>query len=320
MSTELVPVANKVQTIRQLLDKSKAQIKMALPAHLTPDRMIRTAMTSIQKNPDLLNCTPQSLIGCVIQSAQLGLEPDSVLGHAYLVPYKTTCTFIVGYKGLLRLARRSGEISWIDAVVVHANDDFKYALGLNPTLHHIPVDSDEDAPITHVYAVCKFKDGSAQFRVMTKKAVDKIRERSRAKTGPWVTDYEEMAKKTVLRNFSKVLPCSVELERAAALDERAELGLSQDIDLELAGDKPRPLSKLDAVVDAQGSEIDVVPEGEIRCDEEDWRDIETLAQDMKVKMPKVLSHIMETMGVRPAEHLTRSRKSEVLQWLEAQKR
>src|SRR5262245_29100413 len=126
MSTELVPVSNKITNIRQLLEKSKGQIKLALPAHLTPERMIRIAMTSIQKNSDLLNCTPQSLIGCVIQSAQLGLEPDSVLGHAYLVPFKTTCTFIIGYKGLQRLARQSGEISKIWSKVVYANDYFDY--------------------------------------------------------------------------------------------------------------------------------------------------------------------------------------------------
>lgn len=262
-STELVPANSKIQSIRQLLDKSKGQIKMALPSHLNPDRMIRVAMTSVQKNPDLLNCTPQSLVGAIIQSSQLGLEPDGVLGHAYLIPYGKVCTFIPGYKGLLALARRSGEISTIIAETVHSKDVFEFELGLNPKLRHIPSDDPEEGEFIAAYAVAKLKDGGVQFTVMKKAAIDRIRKRSRAaNSGPWQTDYLEMCKKTVLRRLCKLLPCSVELEKAVALDERAEIGLSQEIDVDLAPDEGhKPASKLDAVVDAgagttQGELID----------------------------------------------------------------
>jgi recombination protein RecT len=249
MSTQLTTRHDKVSSIRALLDKSKQQIRMALPSHLNPDRMLRIAMTSIQRNPSLLDCTPESLIGAIIQSSQLGLEPDGVLGHAYLVPYGKVCTFIPGYKGLMALARRSGEISTIYAEVVHAKDVFEYELGLNAKLKHVPTDDEDEGAFTGVYAVAKLKDGGIQFVVLKKGAIERIRKRSKASNnGPWVTDYEEMAKKTALRRLCKHLPCSVELEKAVALDERAEIGLPQEIDMDLSPEgETKPASKLDAI-------------------------------------------------------------------------
>lgn len=256
MSTQLATRNDKVSNIRNLLEKSKQQIKMALPSHLNPDRMLRICMTSVQKNPTLLECSPESLIGAIIQSSQLGLEPDGVLGHAYLVPYGKVCTFIPGYKGLLALARRSGEISTVYAEVVHSKDVFEFELGLTPRLKHIPTDDEEEGTFSAAYAIAKLKDGGVQFVVMRKGAIEKIRKRSKASSnGPWVTDFEEMAKKTVLRRLCKLLPCSVEMEKAVALDERAEVGLPQEIDVEIGqeGEGPKPVSKLDAVVDNAGT-------------------------------------------------------------------
>lgn len=259
MSTELAPRNAKIQTIRQLLDRSKQQIRLALPNHMSPDRMLRITMTSVQRNPDLLDCTPESLMGAIIQSAQLGLEPDGVLGHSYLVPYGKVCTFIPGYKGLMVLARRSGEISTIMAEVVHSKDVFEYELGLNAKLKHIPTDEEDEGAFIAAYAVAKLKDGGVQFVVMRKTAIDKIRKRSAAANkGPWVSDYEEMSKKTVLRRLCKYLPCSVELERAIALDERAEVGLSQEIELELPTEAPVPASKLDAVLQQATTQGEVI--------------------------------------------------------------
>lgn len=256
MSKELAPRSAKIATIRQLLDKSKQQIRLALPTHMSPDRMLRVAMTSVQKNPDLLDCSPESLMGAIIQSAQLGLEPDGVLGHAYLVPYGKVCTFIPGYKGLLQLARRSGEISTILAEVVHSKDVFEFELGINPKLKHIPTDQEDEGEFIAAYAVAKLKDGGVQFVVMRKNAIEKIKKRSAAGTkGPWTSDYEEMCKKTVLRRLCKLLPCSVELERAVALDERAEIGLPQEIELDLPSENVTPQSKLDAVMGTTSGEL-----------------------------------------------------------------
>lgn len=253
-STQLTPYQQKVGTIRGLLDRMKPQIALALPRHLTPDRVMRVALTSIAKTPDLLECSQQSLAAAVLQAAQLGLEPDGILGYAYLVPFKGIATLIPGYKGLLELARRSGKISTIEARVVHAKDRFRFAYGLKPVLEHTPAQEAETGDLVAVYAVAHLKDGGLQWELMWKREVDAIRKRSRASaSGPWVTDYEEMAKKTVLRRLCKMLPASVELQQAVAMDERAEIGLPP-IDLEVVETTEPAPSKLEALTETLKTE------------------------------------------------------------------
>lgn len=230
MSGELTTHADRMKSLRSLLEARKSEIAAALPRHLTPDRMLRVCLTAATKTPALLNCEPASFYAAALTASQLGLEPDGVLGHAYLIPFGKQVQFIPGYKGLLHLARRSGEISTIQAHVVHDGDRFEYAFGLEPKLIHVPSPTPKNE-LTFAYAVAHLKDGGVQWDVMSRKEIDAIRARSRAgNSGPWVTDYEEMAKKTVLRRICKLLPVSVELERAVALDERAEVGLPQDLE------------------------------------------------------------------------------------------
>lgn len=230
-STQIVPMNQKVTQVRSLLEKAKPQIALALPRHLSADRMLRVAMTSVQRTPQLLACNQTTLIGAIIQAAQLGLEPDGVLGHAYLVPYGTTCQLIVGYRGLIDLARRSGQISTIFARIVHSKDQFEYAYGLTEKLEHIPTREADPGEMAFAYAVIKMKDGGVQFEVMSKREIEAIRDRSPSgKNGPWVTDAAEMWKKTVLRRVCKMAPLSVEVARAVALDERADLGLPQQLE------------------------------------------------------------------------------------------
>ena len=127
---------------------------------------------------------------------------------------------MLGYRGMASLARRSGDVLSIDAHVVHAKDDFQLTYGLHQDLHHVPDLGDDPGPMTGVYCVVTFKDGSTQFSYMTKSQVDKIRRRSKTSgSGPWVTDYEEMAKKTVFRQVFKWLPISIEAGTATASDE-----------------------------------------------------------------------------------------------------
>lgn len=253
MSTQqIVPFQSKVADVRGLLLKSKDQLAMALPRHLTVDRMLRVVMTSVQKTPKLLDCSRQSLMAAVMQAAQLGLEPDGLLGQAYLIPYGNKVTLIPGYKGLLKLARNSGEISTIQAHAVYANDKFIFHYGLEPKLEHTPT-GDDPGQVMAFYAVARLKDGSTQFEVMWKRQVDEIRKRSRSSDdGPWVTDYAEMGKKTVLRRLCKMLPSSVELQRAVALDEQAEAGITQDLEnvIDISSEQTEPKSKLDAIVEA----------------------------------------------------------------------
>src|SRR3990167_112178 len=235
---ELVSAKQKVDTIRGFLEKSKSQIAMALPKHMNADRLARIAMTSILRNPRLLECTPQSLMGAIIQSAQLGLEPDDQRGLVYLVPFRNNkkgtvdVQLIAGFKGLMDLARRSGKITAIYAEVVHVKDTFSYRLGTEQFLHHIKSDDMNPGEVIKVYALARFPNNQCQFIVLSLADVEKSRQRSKAKdSGPWETDFEAMAKKTALRQLCKYLPSSVELTTAVALDERAEAGIPQDLEV-----------------------------------------------------------------------------------------
>jgi recombination protein RecT len=231
-----------------------AQIMKALPRHLTADRLIRIATTELRKNPRLAQCTPQSFLGAVIQCAQLGLEPGSALGHVYLIPFKKNykrgnewfsemvVTVIVGYRGMIDLARRSGQIESIEAWPVYLGDRFECLLGLEPSLVHAP---DWENPnrtnpdmLRFVYAVARLKDGGRQFAVMSRAEVEMIRNRTfeknktspeeRAKS-PWSTDFEQMSLKTVIRRLFKHLPVSIEMVIADALrrPESDELQLAE---------------------------------------------------------------------------------------------
>ncbi len=219
-------------TVFSMLQAYKEQIQAALPRHMSVDRMVRIAMTEIRRTPQLMKCDPVSLFGAVIQAAQLGLEPG-INGQAWLIPFWNSkrkayeVQFIPGYKGLMDLARRSGRVKKIVARVVREGDEFDYRLGTDEYIKHVPR-SGPDAPLYAAYAVATLDDGTQQFEVMLRPEVDAIRKRSKAgENGPWVTDYEEMAKKTVVRRLCKYLPASVELATAVSLDEMAEAGVSQ---------------------------------------------------------------------------------------------
>ncbi|WP_392430853.1 recombination protein RecT [Edwardsiella piscicida] len=214
----------------------KGQIAAALPRHMAPDRMIRIITTEIRKTPALATCDMQSFIGAVVQCSQLGLEPGGALGHAYLLPFgngkaksgQSNVQLIIGYRGMIDLARRSGQIVSISARTVRDGDQFHYEYGLDETLKHVPGDN-ESSPITHVYAVAKLKDGGVQFEVMTFNQIEKVRGQSKAgNNGPWQTHWEEMAKKTVIRRLFKYLPVSIEMQKAVILDEKAEANIDQE--------------------------------------------------------------------------------------------
>jgi recombination protein RecT len=237
--TQMVPVKQKIETVRTMLERLKPQIALALPKHMTPERMSRVAMTCILRTPKLLDCDPTSLAGAIITCSQLGLEPDPMLGHAHLVPFWNSrrkvneVVVIPGYRGLMKLARNSGEVSTIDAHVVHVKDQFTYAYGLQPQLRHVPYQGDEDpGPSTHYYALCRMKDGGSLFHVMTHAEVEQHKSRfvkNIRDDSPWISDFDAMALKTCLRQLTKFMPASVETQRAATLDEHAEAGVPQDL-------------------------------------------------------------------------------------------
>lgn len=220
-------MSNEVVAFQQALVNQRDAIISRLPQHMASqgDRIIKTVVTAAMKNPAILKCTKESILLSVFQSLDLGLEIGNALGEAYLVPYGSTCQMIPGYRGLVSLARRSGKIRAIEARIVREGDEFDYELGTNPKLVHKPSFAETPAEMRVVYAIAFFVDGSTQFEVMVRAEVDAIRKRSRSgNNGPWVTDYEEMAKKTVVRRMSKFLPLSPELSRALEIQAMAEAG------------------------------------------------------------------------------------------------
>lgn len=224
-------MSNEVIAFQQALVNQREAIISRLPQHMASqgDRIIKTVVTAAMKNPAILKCSKDSIILSVFQSIDLGLEIGNALGEAYLVPYGSTCQMIPGYRGLVSLARRSGKVRAIEARIVREGDEFDFTLGTAPTLTHKPTFSDPPAEMRAVYAIAFFSDGSTQFEPMVKAEVDAIRKRSRAGTsGPWVTDYDEMAKKTVVRRLSKYLPLSPELARALEIQAMAEAGDFQE--------------------------------------------------------------------------------------------
>lgn len=254
MANAIVANRDRLQSLAGALSAKKDYLAKCLPKHLTAERVIKVAIIAASRTPLLLNCTPESFVLSVVQASQLGLEAGSPLGEAYLVPYKDQCTLIVGYRGLIALARRSGEIEAIEAHVVHAKDTFELAYGLDAKLHHVPwmptppasldekgyrawvADEADPGPMIAVYAVARLKGGARQAEVMTRAQVDAIRGRSRASsTGPWVSDYEEMAKKTVVRRLSKYLPMSIEMATAVDYEERSERGEAVDVSAMVEG-------------------------------------------------------------------------------------
>lgn len=227
--------------VTTLLERLKPQLTKALPKHITPDRMTRIALTELRKAPKLAQCDPMSLCGAVMVCSQLGLEPGGALGHIYLIPFKNQVQVVMGYRGMIELARRSGQIVSLSAHEVYENDSFEFEYGLEEKLKHIP-SMKERGDLMAVYSVAHLVGGGHQIEVMSKCDVDKIRARSKtANAGPWVTDYTEMAKKTVLRKLFKYLPVSIEIQKATTIDEQAdsgeqftknELGDDFEIDLE----------------------------------------------------------------------------------------
>lgn len=221
------------ETVRDLLGKQKSQIAMALPSHIDADRFIRVALTTINKQPGLLQCTQESLLACLMDCSQLGLEPDSTSGQAYLIPFKDKdkmiCTLIVGYRGLIDLAYRHSKVKSIRWHVVHEKDTFEYEEGLEPKLKFIPTESDDEGPLTHAFAIAELEGGAKTWVVLNRKEVMKAKKASRSANSsysPWTTFEEAMWAKTAVRALSKRMPRSAELIRAIATEDELDGALN----------------------------------------------------------------------------------------------
>jgi recombination protein RecT len=224
------------KTMQQYIKSMEGEIKKALPSVITPERFTRMTLSAISTNPKLGSCTPASFLGAMMSAAQLGLEPNTPLGQAYILPYQNKgvleAQFQLGYKGLIDLAYRSGEVEVIQSHIVYENDEFECNYGLEPTLKHTPAASDRGEPIK-VYAMFKTKSGGFGFEVMSMDDVKihaaKYSKAYTASFSPWKTNFEEMAKKTVLKRVLKYAPLKSDFVRAVVQDESIKNEISEDM-------------------------------------------------------------------------------------------
>lgn len=234
------------EQIAYLLKSKQGEIAKMLPKHLNADRLLKVAQIAATTTPALAKCDVASLVGAIGQCAQMGLEPNTVLGHAYLVPFNTkrkdgngnerwvnSVQVIIGYKGLIDLARRSGQIVSIAAHEVCSNDKFELVYGLDEKLNHTP-SMGERGDVIGFYAVAKLKDGGHCFEFMSKTQVEGIQaaadKKNKYPSKVWQEHFTEMGRKTVIRRLAKYLPLSVEFQTAATLDAMAEGGQDQKLD------------------------------------------------------------------------------------------
>lgn len=305
-----LPVAQRplsqVTDVRQMLvnDMAKKQLAAVAASHLKPERMMRLMANAIRTTPKLGQCSPISLLGAMMQCASLGLEPNTVLGHAYLIPFdrkeknkktgkwevvETNVQLIIGYKGYIDLARRSGHITSIAAGVHYSDDEtsgglWEYEEGTESKLRHRA--GDQQGKKLHAYAIAKFRDGGHAYVVLPWSKVMKIRDgsqgwQSAVRTAeqygkpinsPWATHEDEMAQKTAVRALAKFLPLSTEFRDGLEADSgRADY----------AAFAMNPTAGLDVTAeDEEGQQIDHDPEtGEVYQVEDQRAAQQTMPQE-----------------------------------------
>lgn len=224
------------KTMQAYIKAMEPAIKKALPSVITPERFTRMVLSALSSTPKLAECSPQSFLAAMMTAAQLGVEPNTALGQAYLLPYSNhgqmECQFQLGYKGLIDLAYRSGEVSVIQAHTVYENDVFEYELGMDPKLRHVPAKADRGEAVSY-YAMFKTKDGGYGFEVMSVDDVQRHAQRYSKSYGsgssPWRSNFDEMAKKTVLKRALKYAPLKSDFVRGVAQDETIKAELSDEM-------------------------------------------------------------------------------------------
>jgi len=246
---ELPERRSKPADLRDLLAKDSVRQSMiaVIPKHLTPERITKMALIAASRQPKLYECTQQSLLRALMTSAELGIDCSGTLGRGYLIPYKNNKTgnleaqFQIGYQGLIDLARRSGELAAIACYLVYKDDELEVNYASFPPIKHKPNFEVElnDANVILVYAVAQLKSGFMQTEIMTRSQIEGIRKRSKAATsGPWTTDWGEMARKTVIKRLCKYLPLSTELEKALVVEGELDRELYEDVVMKAPKDIP----------------------------------------------------------------------------------
>lgn len=271
-TNQMQEIQQKDTSLKGLIKTMEPEIKKALPSVITPERFTRMVFTALSSTPKLQQCTPQSFLGAMMQAAQLGLEPNTPIGQAYLIPYKNKgiqeCQFQLGYKGLIDLAYRSGEIKDIQAHEVYENDAFEYEFGLEPKLKHIPAAHDR-GEIVMYYAVFHMVNGGYGFEVMSKEDIinhaKKTSQSYDSSYSPWAKYFDEMSKKTVIKKCLKYAPIKTDFVRALSSDETIKSTITEHM-----ADEPDET----VTINVESSPVEDIPDnvdpetGEIKPDSE----------------------------------------------------
>ena len=329
MNTAVSVQKNPVAQLDQFIQKHRVQVQRALAGQLDLDRVIRVCLTAVRKNPKLLQCTPESIFGCLVQSSELGLELSSVLGHCFMVPYWNgkdkvlEASFQIGYKGLVALAYRSGLVSSVNARVVYEKDDFDVSYGTYEEIRHKPSRVADPGEATDFYNVINLKDGSRIFHVMSRAQVEKHAKQYSRTYGkddsPWTTAFEAMALKTVCRQNHKWAPLTTEVQTAVALDELAEAGVPQQLglaaDLRTAEATRSRLDALKARLGRPGPEEGPEPAAPEIAPPEAVQALLEGARQMQWDAAK-LKAFLEPWGVEQPQGLSGEQAQEALQQLQ----
>lgn len=231
MANDIAQRVDRQSQLRDFLESpgTLAKLKATLPRYMSAERLIKISLVATTRNPDLLECSPASILAALIDCTRWGLEPDGI--DAALVPRSSKhggkhVQLEPMYRGLIRLARRSGQVRNVRARCVYAGERFRYRETLREqVLDYRPDFTIERTPATlvRVFAVAELAEGEPQVEIMTKADVDRIRAKSRAQGGPWASDYEEMARKTVIKRLMKFCPRSPELDAALSTLDTEEV-------------------------------------------------------------------------------------------------
>lgn len=228
------PEKDALQALDAELARRSEIIASSAASSIDPERMRGVVLSAFTRNPELWECDPVSVVRAVVEAAQVGLEPTGAIGGAHLVPrwnskrQQKEAHLIIDYRGLVTLAKRSGEVSRVVARIVRERDEFEYQQGTEEWVRHIPALVPDPGSYAYVYAVAFYKDGGSQFDVMSAAQIavhmdrHAPRDRQRNIVGPWISDPEEMWKKTVLRRLSKLLPLTIEVRAALAFEDEQD--------------------------------------------------------------------------------------------------
>lgn len=332
-------VANrpKITSVWDFFEARKAEIAKVLPDKVTPDRLIGVLSFMIKGNSQIANASANSLIAAVIQSAQQGLDP--ALGECYFVPFVNKgvkeVQYIIGYKGMVELMNRSKKAALLSTECVYEHDHFKYALGLNPILEHVPYEGPR-GEFKGVYAIAaNLVANEKVFVYLSKEDVDKVRASSKAgksEYSPWAKWYDEMAKKTAIRRLCKLLPLSVEEQRIIASDETTK----RDIAIDMTQvpdvtnyDDPEPALEVTAQASEAGTTMadePICPKcQEVTCECEEQKQPITDAQrkrlfaicnEKNISDTAFKAYLKETFGITSRKDITQGMYVDINLWLQ----